>query len=76
LLDSLLNAAIAKDLQGALMESGRPRMDGRPGMALDGQRLDALRGQQERRRQADQAAADDQDRNLVDARRVLLLPPG
>jgi hypothetical protein len=45
-------------------------------MALDGQGLDALRGQQERRRQADQAAADDQDRNLVDARRVLLLPPG
>jgi hypothetical protein len=40
-------------------------MDGGAGVPLDGERRDAFGGKQQRGRQPDQAAADDQDRNLV-----------
>ena len=65
-LDDLrFEADASVDLDRPLVEHRRPRVDRRARVPLDGQRRDALRGQKERGRQPDQAAADDQDRNLV-----------
>src|SRR5690606_28604843 len=63
---------LAQDLDRADLDVAGARMDGRAGVAFDYERLDAVRAEQRRRREADQAAADDQDGNFVPVRLTCL----
>src|SRR5262249_33836917 len=72
--DLLLEPEAAVDLDGALVEHRRPRMDGRARVPLDPHGLDARLREPERRRQRDEAAACDQNRGLVHASSSRSLP--
>ena len=65
LLDLRLQAEAAVDLDAALAHERRPRMNRGAGMPLDDERRNAAGRQEQRGREPDQAAADDQDRRLV-----------
>src|ERR671933_75598 len=62
---SLLQPHLAQRLHGAELEVAGARVDRRAGVALDRQRRDAVVAEQHGGRQADHAAADDQDRDLL-----------
>ena len=61
LAGALLEPRLAQDLHRADLEVTGARVDGGAGVALGGDRADAVAAEQHRGRQADQAAADDQD---------------
>src|SRR5690606_18589422 len=58
-------AHLAQDLDRADLEVAGARVDGRAGVALDDERLDAVRGEQRRGREPYEAAADDQNGRVV-----------
>ena len=62
---ALLQPDLAQDLHRPNLEVPGARVDRGAGVALDGQRLDAVAGEQQGGRQPDEAAADDQDRGLL-----------
>ena len=67
--DPVLDAGDAHQLDRAQLEVAGPRMDRGAVVLLDREHLDAVLGQEHRRRQPDQAAADHEDRH-VDRRSV------
>ena len=64
-LDLALQAERAVQLDGPLADERRAGVDRGPGMPLDDERRDALRPQEHRGREADEAPADDHDRDFV-----------
>ena len=73
--DRGLEAGGAHQLERAQVEVPGARVDRGPAVALDHERAHAVVGEEQRRRQADHAAADDQDRDLFDAGRHLVHEP-
>ena len=60
----VLDAGDAHQLDRAQLEVAGARMDGRAVVLLDRQHVDTVLGEEHRRRQPDQAAADDQHGNV------------
>ena len=63
--DLLLEAGRAKDLDRAQLEVAGARVDRRARVSLDRQAADPVKPQEQRGREADQAAADDQDIGVI-----------
>ena len=63
--DRLLEPGRPQDLDRAQLEVTRARVDRRAGVPLDGQATDPVEPQEQRGRQPDEAAADDQDIGVV-----------
>jgi hypothetical protein len=64
-LDRVLQADAAEDFHRSLVEGGSAGVDRRPPMPLDQQVRNPMGGEQHRRGQPDQTAADDQDRYFL-----------
>ena len=67
--DRRLEPHPAIDLDAALIDERRARVDGRPGMALDDEAPDPVIGEEQGGREADQATAGDQNGDIVAAHR-------
>src|SRR5205814_5195461 len=63
--DLVLEANASEDLDRALVEERRTRVDRRARMPLDDERLDAVPAEKQRRREPDEASARDQDWDLA-----------
>src|SRR4029079_18661986 len=65
LSDVRFDALLAEDLHGARIDAARFGMDRRAGMALDEQAANAASREQQRRREPDRAATDNQNRHAL-----------
>ena len=63
--DGVLEPHRAQDLHGPQVEMAGPGVDCRPGVPLDRQHVDSVPAQEQRGRQANQAAAHDQDGHIL-----------
>ena len=73
--DLLLEADASPQLDRALEEERRARVDRRPRMPLHDERRDAVVREEERGREPDEAAADDQDRDFALHHEEIFLDP-